>query len=104
MKELRDMQVFNSIYAVLEECAAAPPALRPRFLELADEHNRKDPFATVEFRFTGSLGTGGKVWITPESFHVTADSEDIDARPARQATINYTNGKLKVVFVPPVGE
>ena len=100
-KSLRNRELFERVYTELETWAGAPPALRQEFVNWAVKKNEEDPYATGEFRFSGKLGAGGKVFITPESFHVNTYAEDLDARPARQSLINFTNSKLREVFRPP---
>ncbi len=74
----------NAVFDVLVECAGASEWQREEFV-LTQTGGRCD-----EFRFMGSLGSGGKFWR--HRMQVSAYPEDMT--PERQATIDTTNTRL----------
>ena len=99
MHKGRTYELFNDVYTVLVTFAGAHENWRPDFIQKMLEWTHRDPYQTQEFRFGGSLGMGGKFWLTGESFHVSAYIEDTNER--RREAINKTNEELKKLFVPP---
>lgn len=97
----RTQELFNKVFDVLVRLAGAPEVTRADFINTVVGWSERDPYETREFRFIGSLGFGGKFWLTPESFHVSAYPEDINEQNKRQNTITTTNEELKKLFVPP---
>jgi hypothetical protein len=87
------------VYGVLMKHAAAHPGHLEDFLAQMLCWTARDPYQTQEFRFGGSLGMGGKFWLCPESFRVSAYTEDMT--PARREAITKTNEELKKLFVAP---
>lgn len=99
LKRPRTKEVFKKVYDVLVEHAGAMEANCEDFIYAVVRWSERNPYQTNEYRFMGRLGMGGKFWLTPESFHVSAYSEDIT--PKRRAIITKTNAELKKLFVPP---
>ena len=95
-------ELFEKIFNVLMKHAGASESMREQFMYKMLEWNIRDDYGTWEFRFMGNLGMGGKFWLTAESFHVSAYSEDLIGRHAyRKDVINTTNEELKKLFIPP---
>jgi hypothetical protein len=95
-------ELFEKIFNVLVEHAGASESMREQFMYKMLEWNIRDNYGTWEFRFMGNLGMGGKLWLTPESLHVSAYSEDLIGRHAyRKDIINTTNAELQKLFVSP---
>lgn len=89
--------LFARVYDVLERLAEAPRGRREDFIEYftrVAETDRK--WNSVEFRFMGSLGEGGKFWFDPEWFFVNCYPEDRNRD--RIETINQTNEALVPLF------
>jgi hypothetical protein len=95
-------ELFEKVFDVLVKHAGASETMRENFMYKMLEWNARDDWGTWEFRFMGNLGMGGKFWLTAESFHVSAYSEDLIGRYVyRKDVINATNEELKKLFVPP---
>jgi hypothetical protein len=102
MTTLRNASLFEDIYAVLvrEACGSSSQHLEQAdFVHRCVSWSQEDPYRTREYRFQGSLGSGGKFWLTPESFHVNTYPEEITA--ARAEIIRRTNAALAKLFVEP---
>ena len=98
----RTKELFERVYDVLVKYAGASETMRENFVVKAVEWSEDDPYRTREFRFMGDLGMGGKVWLTPDSFHVSAYNEDLHARwKNRKKIIVDTNAELKKLFALP---
>lgn len=97
----RTKELFNQVYSLLVERAGAAESMRDDFVARMVMWTARNPYSSEEFRFMGGLGMGGKFWLTPESFHVSAYPEDIELRPHYKAVIEETNCGLKKLFVLP---
>lgn len=91
MEEKFDEAMLRTIYGILIRVCGAPELDREVFILYARDH---DPSRTLEWRFIGSLGFGGKVWLynRMESY-VTCYPED--ETPARLNAIEKANEELK---------
>ncbi len=88
------------MYDVLVNHAGAPNTeARQDFLRLVTAWSEQNPYETHEYRFKGSLGMGGKFWLTPDSFHVSYYTED--ETPARARARSNANAALRELFVRP---
>lgn len=77
--------VANAIFDILVERAGASESMR-------DEFVYQQMGGCREFRFQGSLGSGGKLYVEPNRWRVAAYPED--RTPQRDATIGETNAAL----------
>lgn len=88
-----DSSTLSSIYDVLIRCCGASEreSERNSFIQVAEDWDYKFPF---EYRFMGSLGLGGKVWLPKgRSPRVSCYAED--ETPERRKEIEKTNRYLK---------
>jgi hypothetical protein len=97
----RTKEVFERVFDVLVKHAGASETMREQFMPKMLEWTAREAYGVWEFRFMGGLGMGGKFWLTPDSFYVTAYPDDITEKNGRQTVINTTNAELKKLFVPP---
>ena len=81
----------NAIYDVLAQHADAREDRRDEFIF----HLTR---GCEEFRFMGSLGFGGKLYVEPGGWRVGAYPEDIKAYPDRQQVIDATNAALAGLY------
>lgn len=89
--------LFARVYDVLERLAQAPPGRRESFIECFTQVAESDRrWNSVEFRFMGFLGEGGKFWADPEWFLVSCYLEDRNRD--RIEAIYQTNEALKPLF------
>ncbi|MEU0078430.1 hypothetical protein ABZY58_11085 [Micromonospora tulbaghiae] len=77
-----------AIYDVLIEHAGASPDGRAAFIDVQTGSQ------CDEYRFGGSLGFGGKLWIDQDGWRVSAYAEDIQRKPSIRDTIAVTNAAL----------
>lgn len=95
----RTKDVFEQVYDVLVKHAGARESGREDFIQMTLRWSERDPYKTQEYRFMGALGGGGKFWLSPECFRVSAYNEDYNKE--RLAMIAETNVNLADLFVPP---
>lgn len=81
----------DAIYDVLVQHAEAREARRYEFIF----HLTR---GCEEFRFMGSLGFGGKLYVEPGGWRVGAYPEDIKAYSERQQVIDATNAALSQLY------
>ncbi len=77
----------NSIYDILASTCGATEYWRADFIHHATNND------TLEYRFQGSLGFGGKVFIERRGVRVSCYSED--RNPERELVIFKANGLLR---------
>ncbi|MEU7170214.1 hypothetical protein ABZ949_01830 [Micromonospora tulbaghiae] len=77
-----------AIYDLLIEHAGASRGARSAFINVQTSRQ------CDEYRFMGSLGFGGKLWIDRDGWRVSAYSEDIQRRPSMRDAIDATNAAL----------
>jgi hypothetical protein len=89
-------EIADRIYDILVAHAGAsdrPGAWSPR-QEFAWCVNADRGMGTIEFRFGGLLGFGGKFWNWGEKWYVTCYREDLEDHPERAEAIRKTNAAL----------
>ena len=80
----------DTIYDILYEHCRAPWGLKNSFIQSVQDNNKSYPY---EFRFCGSLGFGGKIFIDSNKIWISCYKED--ETPERLATIRKVNELLK---------
>lgn len=95
MEEAMTDAVLERIWETLVRCCGAKPDGLEDFLfatDFGEEHHR-----VTEYRFIGSLGFGGKVWIKPgKAPYVTCYQED--TTPARSQAMAVANNELQKLW------
>lgn len=87
-----DRQTLSAIYDVLIRCceASGTKSEREDFVNISERYGEG---RVLEYRFMGSLGFGGKVWLyNSEIPYVTCYQED--ETPARRQAIKRANEEL----------
>ena len=81
----------NAVYDILVQHAGANNDQRDRewFIYVHKDTCR-------EYRFQGSLGFGGKLYVEPDGWRVSCYPDD--RTPRRQAIIDATNGALAELY------
>lgn len=93
-----DQELLGKMYDILIESVGAPgePYDRFCFIKAALNWDYRFPF---EYRFCGSLGFGGKIWLPlDEAPYVNCYREDESA--ARLAMVKVANSKLSKLVKP----
>lgn len=88
--------ILSSIYDILIRCCGASEMEpdRENFVNLAEGYSER---RVLEYRFMGSLGFGGKVWLyNSEAPYVTCYQED--ETPARRQAIAKASGELALLI------
>lgn len=82
----------DEIWAILVRyCGASEDGLSEfRRTMLLSDSNR------MEYRFQGSLGFGGKLWIDPYNVRVSCYPEDVT--PERSSAIDFANIEIHQLF------
>ena len=91
-----DRLTLNSIYDILIRCCGASEYEQDRqeFVRVAGDW---DENKTFEWRFQGSLGFGGKIWLyNSEVPYVNCYPED--SNPSRERSIKKANAELAWLF------
>lgn len=87
---------LGKLWDVLVEHADASADGKDAFISCAEQHGIE---RTFEYRFVGSLGFGGKIWLNNGDFpYVNCYRED--ETPQRERIIRVTNEALKLVKAP----
>lgn len=82
---------LEEIWEILKRCCGASDHWRDNFIMTAKNHLAEGH--SLEYRFRGSLGFGGKVWIEEgREPRVTCYPED--ETPARRVMIDAANAEL----------
>lgn len=87
-----DRSLLSSIYDILIRCCGASEAEydREAFVNLAERYSER---RVLEYRFMGSLGGGGKVWLyNSDKPYVSCYQED--ETPARRQAMTKANEEL----------
>jgi len=96
-------QLFEKVFDALVKHVGAHESMREDFVNAQVRFVTERPlrYPTKEWRFMGSLGTGGKFYLTHESFHVSAYPEDLiqPAHQWRKDAIKIVNEELKKLFI-----
>ena len=91
-----DLITLSTIYDILIRCCGASENEEDR-LEFVNHAMAHDPSHTLEFRFQGSLGFGGKIWIyNSEVPYVNFYPED--STPSRERAVLGANDELAELF------
>lgn len=89
---------FTKVYEVLQREVKAPADFLESFLDYAIDWRNNHYWQTREFRFCGSLGMGGKIYLDPEGYRVGCYSEDLTN--ARRLACQRVNQQLCALFMP----
>ena len=92
-------EIFEDVFTLLVTIAKAPPTMREDFVRYhVGRHSPalQSAGSTTEWRFMGSLGMGGKFWVSLENFNVSCYSED--ETPARKQTRLDAKVALRPLF------
>jgi hypothetical protein len=79
-------EYFGKIFDALKEKVGAAESYREIFIPFALNWWRNHYWQSYEFRFMGSLGMGGKIWLDPEGYRVSCYSEDMTVRGRRSSS------------------
>lgn len=93
MHQIMTEEIANRIYDILVEDCAASKIMRDSWV-----HHQTNPNEfTIEWRFSGLMGFGGKFWRNGGRWYVDAYSEDYT--PKMEKLIAATNKKIDAVRV-----
>ena len=95
----RTQEVFEQVYDALVMYAGAQESGREDFIHHMLRCVEISLYETREYRFQGALGGGGKFWLSPECFRVSAYEEDYSVE--RVGMLSAVNEALAKLFVPP---
>ncbi len=85
-------KLFEEVYGLLVFVAGAPESEREMFVGTFAAPNCR----TMEWRFRGNLGFGGKFWCEREGFRATCYHEDLNEKT--RAILDKVNDALKPLF------
>lgn len=93
-------EIFDDVYTLLVTIAKASPSMREDFISYhVGRHSPEKASAgsVTEWRFMGSLGMGGKFWVSLEHFSVSYYYSE-DETPARVSTRTTCLTALRPLF------
>jgi hypothetical protein len=91
-----DRLILSSIYDILIRCCGASEYEQDR-LEFVNHALAHDPSRTLEWRFQGWLGFGGKIWLYNSDVpYVNFYPED--SNPSRERSALRANDELNELF------